>query len=231
MKAVVTKLCIIIGEGDSERRFLPPLIVKEAQFCALADKDPWIYQKGDVFWFFPFPPAKIHGGKSRLSEKVTYRTANNIVENSKSTVYPKCTAEIHYIILADLDGCDSKSRKKKIESITSAFKDSGVSHASFKVLIVEKVIECWYFAGLREDFPHFQKNKLEEVKKHLRNDPEKIHEPKKTLHSLLKEEHRGAIKVANIVGTNFDLAKAVEKSKSFKCFWEEVKSKGLISEA
>ena len=63
------KVCLLIGEGDSERYFLPRLLERRSfESKLLKDGNSSIYSKDEVFWFFPFPPqlgSKV-AGKERL---------------------------------------------------------------------------------------------------------------------------------------------------------------------
>jgi len=225
----MTKLCVLIGEGPSERYFLPSLLEHKLGFAPLAEKSPHLFQKGEeLFWFFPFPPESTtpEGGKSRLRKTETYRTANVVIEN-KSYIFTG-TPEVHYRIITDHVFTDKNGQNVKKAEIEKALGDSGVPFAGCRVDIVENEIESWYFAGLNEAFPYINKNEQALLRILLGQEPERISNPKEQMKKVLSAEAQGAIKLAGVMGEHFDIDQAKTKSQSFNAFINALHADGLV---
>ena len=51
-------VCIFVGESCDERYFFPSLLENKLGFLPIEEKDPFIYNKNQIFWIFPFPPKR-----------------------------------------------------------------------------------------------------------------------------------------------------------------------------
>lgn len=226
----MSRVCIVIGEGESERYFIPSMLENKLGFTSLTDKGvSSLFQKGEeLFWFLPFPPSSTspEGGKARLIKTKTYRTANAIIRNQAYLCGEN--PEIYYRILVDHNHGDIEGQKKKCEDIGKAFVDSGVTHAGYRVDVVENELECWYFAGMTENFPYLERGKASDLQLLLNSEPERISDPKGHLRRILAAETHGAIKMAEIMGKHIDMVQAREKSASFNTFITNLESDGLI---
>lgn len=223
----MSKVCILIGEGKTERYFLPSLLEHQFGFSPLSEKAPHLYQKGEgLFWFFPFPPLATNpeGGKSRLGRTDTYRLANIVIRND--TYIFGVGAETHYRIIVDHTHGDVDGQNVQKEHIGNAIKTSGIPFTGHRVNIVENEMESWYFAGLKDDCPFI--SNPSGYRSLVAKEPERISDPKTHIASLLSAEARGTIKMAEIMGRHFDVAHARERSASFNEFIAGLEEDGLI---
>ncbi|OGZ06733.1 MAG: hypothetical protein A3C93_02610 [Candidatus Lloydbacteria bacterium RIFCSPHIGHO2_02_FULL_54_17] len=224
----MTNLCVLIGEGPSERHFLPSLLQSKLGFLPLEEKSPHLFQKGEgLFWFFPFPPLATNpeGGKARLRRTETYRMANAVIENKK---YIYGDAEVHYRVIVDHIFTDKVGQQTKKEEIEAALRSSGVPFAGCRVDVVENEIECWYFAGLNEHFPYLNRSENAAFKRLLGEEPERISDSKGNIKTILSPDVHGAIKMAEVMGRHFDIEKARTKSPSFNAFIASLETDRLI---
>ncbi len=221
------RLCILIGEGLSERHFLPSLLESQMGFLPLSEKNPSFLKKNDeLFWFFPFPPKTTtpSGGKARLMRTETYRIADSIIQNNISLFNEQ--PEIHYRVMVDHAFSDPEGQERRRREIEEAIKKSGISYSSSDVVIVENEIECWYFAGIKEDFPYLSDRTL--LKQLQALGSTRIPDPKGHIKKVLSTEMHGAIKRANAVGKHFDISKALKESASFSRFFSRLTADKLI---
>lgn len=225
----MSRVCVLIGEGISERYFLPSLLQHQYNFTSQADKHPHVYKKQeDLFWFFPFPPGSStpEGGKDRLRKTNTFRIANAMVD-SHSYLFGNAP-QIHYQVIVDHQHGDDAGQRAKKADIENAIKTSGILYAGHKVSIVENEIECWYFAGMSEDFPYINRSRLSEFRSLMAMRPESISNPKAHMKGILSEELHGPIKMAEAMGQYMNLQQARERSASFHSFLAPLEAEGLV---
>ena len=220
------QVCLFIGEGDSERYFFPK-ILETKEFVSLNQKQGIIsiYQKEDIFWFFPFPPnlGNHISGKERLKKPETYRLASLYAKNCAYLFGEQY--EIHLVVIFDTDGASSEDRKK---NIMEAINKSGVD---FKKIIIKPVfveIESWYLAGLEEDFPFFIQNKKSEITKFISSETSMEHCKEKFNDLIDLDKLIGATDISQAVAENFNEEKAIKYSKSYKDFNNELRRNGFF---
>ncbi len=226
----MTRLCVFIGEGDSERYFLPSLLQHQMGFSPLTDKNAHFFQKNnlDPNWFFPFPPliSSPEGGKDRLKRPSTYKQVDAFIRNNAYLFTEPL--EIFYRVAVDHVYTDKQGQAKKKQAIEKAIKNSSVSYCGYRVEIVENEIENWYFAGLNRNFPYLINPGSQACKDLLKKDPECISDPKTNLRLIISPEIHGTIKLAEVMGQYFDMVNARSRSQSFDNFYKNLHNDGLI---
>lgn len=218
----MNRVCIFIGEGISERYFLPSLLQNQLGFKPLFPKVDHLYTKDEkIFWLLPFPPKSTIpiGGRDRLFNTQTYKDCCAMHAGNSHLFGNHC---VDYRILIDSDGGNIEKRKKQVARVQRSFKKGGKLVNSCQILFVENEIENWYFAGLTTKFPYFKVNEPL-VTRLLAERPEQIIEPKDKLASILNFDSRNdAIKLAQVVGEYFDIERAIQRSSSFKAFYKSL---------
>ncbi len=225
----MSKVCVFIGEGLSDKLFIQALLTCRLGFRPLGKKDPHLFQKGpDRYWHCPFPPSSTCpiGGKGRLIKTETYRIADGIIQSEAHLMDD--ADDTHYRILTDHTHADKEGQRRRSDAIEQAFGNSGVIASSFKAQFVENEIECWYFAGIPENAPFLNTREAAYARRLLRMDPERIPDPKSCLKRILLPDAHGSIKMASEVGRHFDLDKAQNKSASFRTFLKGLEADRLV---
>lgn len=221
----MTKVCLLIGEGKSERYFFPKFLERKS-FLPLNDKGGAmsILKKDDVYWFFPFPPnlGLLASGKSRLRSPDTYRIANTYIGSNKYFL-PE-TYEYHLIVVSDTDGGDWGTRCSEIKD---AIRDSRVPFNEVHVFPIRVEIETWYFAGLDDSFPHFVNPNDAELCRLLNLKSCGLHTKEAFEKHINQDQIVGATALAVAVADNFKEEKAKAHSDSFNEFDDNAKAKGL----
>lgn len=222
----MNKVCIFLGEGESERYFFPSLICHKFKFVNLEEKSPALFQKADTLWFFPFPPGNCGSkGKLRLIQPQTYKIINTIISQHKYALGQEYS--LHYLILHDADQMNAEAKKKKITQVQEAIHKSKIDYSSKKVLLVEKEIESWYIAGLDPKFPYF--NKIYKPNAEIFNKKiENIPSPKRFIKSYIQESYHGTTLLGQTVGEYFNIDLAKRRSLSFKSFLEYLQNNLLV---
>ena len=219
------KVCILIGEGDSERYFFPKILEKNS-FSSLSQKEGLvsIYSKNDVYWFFVYPPhfSTNISGKSRLKTPDTYRQAFSYLKNNLHLVQGN-DFEIYLVVLFDTDGASIEDRKN---IITKTILDSKVSFDKKIIAPVHFEIESWYFAGLSKSFPHFT-NVDNNLDKLLQTDTSNSHTKETFLKYLDQDKFIGTKDMSITIAEYFDNEKAKEYSESFRDFHLFLEDNGI----
>lgn len=225
------RVCIIIGEGKSERTFLPSLLMEKFNFHAYNEKNCILYQlaDSDLYWIFPFPSlGQIHqGGWKKLQNEDTYIKAKTVVDCNRHIFgeYPLR----HYRIITDTDNLNNQSLRERVEVMENALKKTGIFSDS-KICLANNEIESWFIAGLTKENPLIDKNISDsDLRKFMAKNPETIVDAKEKLDDILKPEIRGdRQKIGAEFGRLIDLDQAVQKSKSLKDFLRSLKEDSLI---
>ncbi|MEI6480540.1 MAG: hypothetical protein WCO12_03425 [bacterium] len=223
------KVCLLVGEGDSERYFFPSFL-EGFGFSDLSQKTTpsTFLKKDDIYWFFPFPPGldKCKSGKKKLKTVDTYQLAHHMLINGLKPLTNGERIEIYLIVPFDTDGGDAGLRKKEIEEVIS---QSNVSvHKKF-VNEIEVEIESWYFAGLTEKFPFFQDCNNAELVKLVNSKTDKYKHTKEDFKKFVDlDEVRGSSDLAKKAATHFDIEKACKHSRSFNDFYSNLVKEGLL---
>lgn len=208
------KICLLIGEGTSERYFFPKILEKKS-FVSRSPKEGQlsIYNKGDVYWFFAYPPhfGTDVSGQSRLRKPQTYNLAS-IYVNNHDHLYGG--GDLHLIALFDTDG---SSDEEKMRAIKNAISESRIVLAKQIISPVHVEIESWYFAGLDINFPYFI-NKDSELEKLLSSKTSPKHTKENFLKYIDMNQMIGAKDIAQAVAEHFDERKALTLSVSFQKF-------------
>jgi hypothetical protein len=93
---------------------------------------------------------------------------------------------------------------------------------------VENEIECWYFAGMSEEFPYINRSRVPELRSLLSMKPENISNPKAHMKGVLSQDLHGPIKMAEAMGQYINLQLARERSASFEAFLRPLELAALI---
>lgn len=224
------KICICIGEGKSERYFLPSLLKNKFKFKELTEKHNFIFNKNEVFWLFPFPPCEIDepsGGKSRFYNKQIYRDADSILDNIKYLLHDNY--EVYYFIFRDVDSMNDDDCKVVENEYYEVFKESKVRCKLFKCIFQKQEIEAWFIAGLYDQFPLIKDYHSAKFKNLLKCDPEVIGDPKKELMEVLDDDILDqTILISDHFGEFIDINIAKSRSKSFELFLNVLTEYDLI---
>lgn len=226
----MTKVCILVGEGTSERYFFPSLLISSFNFVELQDKQGYILfnQELNVYWFFLPPMVCKRTGKSKLYSHETYRIADDTVENHAHLMSDTKLSK-YYAILHDADINDPRHLSRCEKSVKTAFKKSGIVVKNVDIHFVHIEIESWFIAGLDVAFPYFDKKKNKEVKRLLSMNPDDILLPKEKLDNVLSADLKSAVKkIATECGKYLDIKRAQKKSPSFSNFISKLMQKGLL---
>jgi hypothetical protein len=223
------KIAVLIGEGQSEREFFPHLL-KRKGFEDLSEKQgaSGLYQNGDTYWFFPFPPGlgmiKNDTGCGRLSKKETYRMAFTILENQIHSLDNE--REIYLIVPFDTDGSNQEGITKSKESIENAIKEAHLNITNQHIQCVEVELETWFLAGLDETYPYF--NTKTPDKKLLYPDRDIFHPKERFLGIIDNEILISSQDISKSVAEFFNEAKAIDHSPTFSQFYKQLQTFGLI---
>jgi hypothetical protein len=222
----MSKVCLLIGEGDSERYFVPCLL-EGLGFVPLKEKKDTstIYSKDDVFWFFPFPPnlgQNIAGGE-RLKQQDTYRLASEYLKNN-SYLWTD-NPEIYLIVLYDTD-CLNENQPKCLD-ISNAVAGSRIRVKEYKIFPVILEIESWYFAGLTTNFPYFRDNRNAELVKLLGSKATHNHNKEK-FKEHIADTMIGSKDISINVAKHFDHKEGCIFSESYTSFFKYLKDNNLI---
>src|SRR3989338_5144891 len=152
------RICLLIGEGDSERYFFPKILERKSfKSLSLKEGSLSIYNKEDVYWFFPFPPnlGVRMSGKGRLKKSTTYTLAHSYIQTNKH-IFSGDNHEIHLIAMFDTETEEAEISATRYD-IGRAITTSGREFSSVTILPIAVQIESWYLAGLENTFPYFLK--------------------------------------------------------------------------
>lgn len=227
------KVCVIIGEGKSEKVFLSSLLVNKLDFeesetkgCIVfnSKKDP------NLFWIFPFPSCGINhkGGYSKLQQVETYIACKIAIINKSFLLgnHPK----LYYRIITDTDNDSVKMVDDKCKKINEAIEKSGVPREDCKINLANIEIESWFIAGLDVNSELINSHKKKQAEALVNSvDIESIIDPKEKLDDVLNDVISGNRQsIGNGFGEHIDIEQALIKSKSFKNFYEGLKKDNLI---
>jgi len=219
------KVCLLIGEGDSERYFFPKILERKS-FVSLSPKEGHlsIYNKADTYWFFVYPPhfGNDISGKEKLRKPDTYRLASAYVNNNKHLFGD--SYELHLVVIFDTDGVSEGQRKKEIEDAVTS---SNIPFHNKIITPVHLEIESWYFAGIENNFPYFF-NQGSELTKLLSTKTSNEH-TKENFHKYINlDKMIGAKDIAQAIAEHFKEEKAQTYSDSFKNFFSLITKSGLF---
>jgi hypothetical protein len=118
------KLCVLIGEGKSEKSFLISLIQHKFNFSSADSyKNSILYKSLDenIYWVFPVPAMGIthNGGCNALCKQKPYKDSSGIIKNFFWLL--GSDVEIFYYILADIDNRTEAQLHDFSEKIKKAF--------------------------------------------------------------------------------------------------------------
>ena len=219
------KVCLLIGEGDSERYFFPKILERKS-FVSLSQKEGQlsIYGKADTYWFFVYPPhfGNDISGKEKLKKPDTYRLASAYVNNNKHLFGDDY--ELHLVVVFDTDGASEEERKKEIENAVTA---SGITLHNKIITPVYLEIESWYFAGVEDSFPYFF-NKDTELTKLLSTKTTNEHTKENFRKYIDLDKMIGAKEIAQAISEHFKEDKAQTYSDSFKNFYSLITTSDLF---
>jgi hypothetical protein len=225
------KLCVLIGEGKSEKSFLISLIQHKFNFSSADSyKNSILYKSLDenIYWVFPVPAMGIthNGGCNALCKQKPYKDSSGIIKNFFWLL--GSDVEIFYYILADIDNRTEAQLHDFSEKIKKAFYDSHSLHKSIEIIFSRKEIEAWFLSGLNKDFPYLiSDEKFQSIE--IIPNFENISKTKELLDSVLKREISGNRQyIGNLFGEYLDISKAISKSPSINCFFESLKRNGLL---
>jgi hypothetical protein len=219
-------IVVFIGEGETERRFMPELLVKQAGFMQSEMKANHWYEKNEhLQWMFPFEPGIATGGRDRFRKPDTYRVAQTIAENQSHDILRPV---YNYVLLRDMVANNIQAETVSRNDIQQALARSGILVGVPNVYFSKTEIECWYFAGLMEDFPYVKSGMNNTFNRLVNSPSETIPDPKGQIKECLEDSHVGIIRMANAVAEHFSIQKARDKSESFNTFWGGLESQGLI---
>lgn len=222
----MAKICFVLGEGGTEREFFPALLKSGFGFGEHEYlKYPYIFTRDDIWWIM-FPANIAHyNGCARLHVAETYKDLTAFRDAHLHHFGPN--PEIHYLVIRDGDYADEGKRQEwesEIRAVSQPIlKKDPIIHVPFGE------IENWFFAGLNENFPHFDQRKIEEVRRLLAVNPDEHIQSKEKLDSILVPEiSEQRLRIAQEVGSNFDITKARTNSVSFEVMFTEIEKLGLI---
>lgn len=227
----MTKICLLIGEGKSERYFFPRLIQKKGyKDLTLKSAANSLYSKDGVCWFFPFPPGsgkiKNQEGKARLRNHEVYKEAYFLLENIAKGLELTFPLEVHLVICFDTEGGNFEGCKTDIQN---ALKQANMPFTSVHLQEVHPELEGWYAAGLLSTFPHFFKHKTSaEIEKFLHPDREVGCTKEVFKDHIDHNDLIGVEGVAIAVIEHFDEDKAQEHSNTFKGLKDKLNELGLF---
>jgi len=227
----MSKVCVLIGEGKSEKAFFPSLLVNKLSFQEAQDKNCIVYQSKknpDLFWIFPVPSfGPTHqGGFRMLQEKDIYVDCKYIVKNHKHLFGDN--PDIHYRIIVDTDNHSQEIVQDRIQKISDALSQADLGSATKKIYPINVEIETWFMAGIKQDFPFL--HDINRVRKILAlDDIEILNEPKKELDSILEKSIAGNTqRIGRDIGEYFHVEQAKLKSKSFNMLFVSLETDGLV---
>jgi hypothetical protein len=226
------KLSVIVSEGGSEKAFLASLIEAKFGYCPVRTRSPNCFKShdSDVFWFLPIPSlGTTHsGGKSALKQKETYIRAELMV-SGQSYLYEGRELSVHYYILTDTDNNSVTQIEKRTAQILKAVNGAGVVYDSCEVIYAHSEIECWFMAGLTEDFSSYSNGGYAKLQRQ-QNAVESINKPKDFLDGVVDNSlSRSRMAIGNAVGKQFDIEQAITLSPSFASFVASMRTKGLMT--
>lgn len=199
----MNKVCIIIGEGKTERSFYPSLIRNKFDFEPIEAKRPIIYKsrKNDSLYCVIAQPSlgvTHSGGINMLEDKGTYIKSDTIITNYKRILGNN--PELSYVIITDTDGRKASELVNREKLINDAVCNSGIVYANKNILFAKREIESWFIAGLNYKFPHIGNLPNRSLDKLLSLNPEDIHDPKEELDKVLKDISGDRIKIGDEFG-------------------------------
>jgi|GEM_PF-4608530 len=155
------RVCVLVGEGKSEKSFFSSLLLNQFNFKETEQKGCILYQSkedNDLFWLFPIPSiGQTHkGGKKMLEKKETYIISKTIVNNNKR--FFGNNPEIFYRIATDTDGGAPKKITTRENAIKKAIDKANLDYIDFKILFSNLEIESWFIGGLTTSFPSVKNN-------------------------------------------------------------------------
>lgn len=226
----MTRVCVLIGEGKSEKAFFSSLLMHKLGFTESESKNCITYQSvddPDLYWIFPIPSyGSTHkGGCDLLEEKGTYIKCKTIVANYKWLFGNN--PEIHYKIITDSDNESQQLLDARKGRIKSAFDSASVTCVSDHIGIVHIEIESWFIAGLDLSFPYLKNQNL--ARKLIAENVDTLLEPKERLDEILVDSVSGdRQRIGADFGEHINMPQAEQKSQSFKLFISNLKTNNLI---
>lgn len=227
------RVCVIVGEGKSEKTFLSSLLVNQFDFKESEDKGCIVFNSNkdrDLYWIFPFPSLGIkhEGGYGMLQCFETYLDCKPAILN-KSYIWGK-TPKLYYRIITDTDNDSREIIEIKRSKILSAIKKANVGAENYKVSFANIEIESWFIAGLDVDSSLVDINQKKTAEKLINSfNVESIIDPKEKLDEILNAKISGNRQsIGNEFGEYINIEQAILKSKSFKKFIEDLKKDNLL---
>jgi hypothetical protein len=227
----MTRVCVLIGEGKSEKAFFSSLLLNQLDFEEVEEKNCITYcskKDPNLFWIFPIPSygASHKGGYKMLQKEDSYITSKVIVRNNQWRF--GTDAEIVYCIVTDTDNKSEEILKKRLKKMDDAILKAKIQCKSYHINLTNIEIESWFMAGLALSFPSIADipgaNKIIGTP-----NAEIITNPKEALDQILEKR---IAKRRQIIGRDFgeylNFTQARAKSKSFSDFINFLIEKNLL---
>ncbi|CAN5701230.1 hypothetical protein BH11PAT2_BH11PAT2_05490 [soil metagenome] len=225
----MSRVCVMLGEGKSERAFFESLLVNKLGFTETQKNTIFLSKDEQVYWVFPLPGyGSTHSGGYKLYQNpLTFYKAQAMLRNSEWQIgkYP----ELHYVVLLDVDTCAEDQLNDRETKTREAFEIAAVTHSTFDINFSKIEIESWFLAGLTVDYPYLASSAKSSVLKYSTKDPDAIHDPKEVLDSLLLPEVAGSRqRIGRDMGEHINLSQAIDRSASLAYFISSLRGKNLI---
>lgn len=218
----MAKVCVLIGEGKSEKAFFSSLLLNQLHFEEVTEKNCIVYKSkkdSDLFWIFPIPSYGVShkGGYKMLQKTHTYIDCKTIVHNHK--YFFGDNPDIHYRILTDTDNNNKENVKQRKAIIKKAFLGAKTQHKDYKIFPANIEIESWFIAGLTNNFPFI--GDINAAKKIIQStNAETYINPKETLDLILEKRLSGNRQIiGRDFGEHINIKQALLKSNSFSDFF------------
>lgn len=226
----MVRVCVLIGEGKSEKAFLSSLLLHQFNFEEVEQKNCISFRSRDdenLFWIFPVPSygPSHEGGFKMLQKKDPYIASRTIV-NNYSWLFGSHPA-IFYNIVTDTDNLSEVDLRNRIDKIEKAVSGAGIAS---RINLSNIKIESWFLAGLTMSFPSLRPDVNARIDEVIRiSDAETITNPKEFLDSILEERISGNRQsIGRDFGEYIDYNQATERSRSFLKFYTELKRERLL---
>jgi hypothetical protein len=229
----MTRVCVLVGEGKSEKAFLSSLLTHQHRFQPSTPKNNIAYASSSddqLFWIFPVPSyGQTHrGGRHELEKERVYIEAQAKVLGHVWLLGDR--PELHYRILTDTDSDNDAMLLDREARIREAVRISGITYSSLKVAYSRREIEAWYIAGLSNTTFRLDMFKDKKILSRLLNCmPEDLVDPKTDLDDALDISISGdRIRIGSDVGEYIDVESAKGRAPSFKNFIETLYLDNLL---
>lgn len=165
----MARVCVLIGEGKSEKAFFSSLLVNKFSFQETDSRNCIAYQSTkdeDLFWIFPVRSYGIthRGGCHTLQESRTFQDAQSTIRNFKWLFGEN--PEIYYRTLVDTDNKSDTEVKDRCDEIIKAASNIKLNCVNHLVFVTHIEIESWFLAGITKDFPFLHDKKIERWQKY-----------------------------------------------------------------